>query len=96
MSKHEQNKKALEDALGLKFFQGRNADWGATYIMSIKGNEYTGLFICDLEPLTGENKIVLMVRVQDPVTGGYEDTDIETFCSDTDNIEYFIEKLNWV
>lgn len=96
MNKHEEDKKALEDSLGLKFFQGRNADWGATYIMSIKGNDYTGLFICDLEPLTGEKELVLMVRVQDPLSGDYEDTDIETFCSDTDDVFYFIEKLNWI
>ena len=93
---HEENKKALEDSLGLKFFQGSNADWGATYIMTIKGNEYTGMFICDLEPLTGQRELVLMVRVQDTVTGDYEDTDIETFCSDTDDVHYLIEKLNWI
>ena len=96
MSKHEENKKALENSLGLKFFQGRNADWGATYIMTIKGNEYTGMFICDMKPLTDEEKLILMVRMQDPLTEDYLDTDIETFCSDTDDIGYFIEKLNWI
>ena len=93
---HEENKKALEDSLGLKFFQGSNADWGATYIMPIKGNKFTGMFICDLEPLTGQQELVLMVRIQDPLTEDYIDTDIETFCSDTDDIVFFIEKLNWI
>ena len=96
MSKHEQNKKALEKGLGLKFFKGRDADWGATDIMSIKGNEYTGMFICDMKPWTDEEKLILMVRIQDPILGDYEDTGVFTFCSDTDDIEYFIEKLNWI
>ena len=93
---HEENKKALENGLGLKFFQGKNADWGATYIMTIKGNEYTGMFICDMYPLTGDEKLILMVRMQDPLSGDYEDTDVYEFVSATDDVEYFIEKLNWV
>lgn len=93
---HEENKKALENGLGLKFFQGRNADWGATYIMTIKGNEYTGMFICDMKPLTDEEKLILMVRMQEPLSGEYEDTDVYEFVSETDDVEYFIEKLNWV
>lgn len=96
MSKHKENKKALEDALGLKFFTGRNADWGATDIMSIKGNEFTGIFICDLEPLTGEEKLVVMSRIFNPDTDEYEDTDIIDFDSDTDDINTLIEKLNWI
>lgn len=96
MNKHEENKKALEQALGLKFQKGRDADWGSTDIMSIKGNEYTGMFICDLEPLTGQQELVLMVRMQDPVTGEYEDTDVIEFNSDTDDVYYLIEKLNWI
>jgi|LakMenEpi03Aug12_release.lakeMendotaPanAssembly.Ray.scaffolds.fasta_scaffold814343_2 hypothetical protein len=96
MSKHEQNKKALETALGLKFFQGRNADWGATYIMSIKGNEYTGIFICDLEPLTGEEKLVVMSRIYNNINDEYEDTDIIDFDSDVEDVELLIQKLDWI
>jgi len=96
MSKHEQNKKALEDALGLKFFKGRNADWGATDIMSVKGNKFTGIFICDLEPLTGEEKLVVMSRVLNPTTEEYEDTDIIDFDSDKDSVELLIKKLDWI
>ena len=93
---HQENKKALENGLGLKFFTGRNADWGATSIMTIKGNEFTGMFICDLEPLTGDEKLVLMVRVFDSKKDAYEDTDIREFVSATDDVYDFIELLEWV
>lgn len=93
---HEDNKIALEIALGLKFFKGRDADWGSTDIMTLKGNQFTGMFICDLYPLTGEEKLVVMVRVQDPSTGAYEDTDIIDFHSATDDVHLLIEKLNWI
>ena len=96
MSKHEENKKALEKGLGLKFFQGRNADWGATEIMTIKGNKFTGIFICDLEPLTGEDRLVVMSRIYNNISDEYEDTDIIDFDTDTDDINTLIEKLNWI
>lgn len=94
--KHEQNKKALEDALGLKFFTGRNADWGAADIMKIKGNEFNGMFIIDMYDLTMEEKLILMVRVHDPIKQEEEDTDILEFNSETDDINILIEKLNWI
>lgn len=93
---HEQNKKALEDALGLKFFTGRNADWGAADIMKIKGNEFNGMFIIDMYDLTMEEKLILMVRVYDPIKQEEEDTDILEFNSETDDINILIEKLNWI
>lgn len=96
MSKHSENKKALEDALGLKFQKGRDADWGSTDIMSIKGNQFTGMFICDLKPLTGEDRLVVMVRLQDSMTGEYEDTDIIDFDSNVDDVHYLVGKLNWI
>jgi len=93
---HEENKKALEKGLGLKFFTGTNADWGATEIMTIKGNKFTGIFICDLEPLTGEDRLVVMSRIYNNISDEYEDTDIIDFDTDTDDINTLIEKLNWI
>lgn len=93
---HEENKKALENGLGLKFFQGKNADWGGADILSIKGNQFNGMFIIDMYSLTMERKLILMVRVHDPIQQEEEDTDVLEFNSETDDVEYFIEKLNWV
>lgn len=93
---HEQNKKALENALGLKFFTGRNADWGAADIMKIKGNEFNGMFIIDMYDLTMEEKLILMVRVHDPIKQEEEDTDILEFNSETDDINLLIQKLDWI
>lgn len=96
LEKHKENKKALEKSLRLKFFQGRDADWGSTDIMIIKGNEFAGIFVCDLAPLTGEQKLVVMCRVHNPQTQQEEDTDIIDFNSETDDVKLLIEKLDWV
>jgi hypothetical protein len=93
---HNENKKALENALGLKFFTGRNADWGAADIMKIKGNEFNGMFIIDMYDLTMEEKLILMVRVHDPIKQEEEDTDILEFNSETDDINLLIQKLDWI
>ena len=92
----EENKKALENALGLKFFQGKNADWGCADILSIKGTQFNGMFIIDMYSLTMEEKLILMVRVHDPIKQEEEDTDVLEFNSETDDINLLIEKLNWV
>ncbi len=96
MNNHQQNKKTLELALGRKFFNGRDADWGNTSIMSLKGSEFTGIFICDLEPLTDEKRLVVMSRVFNPATTEYEDTDIIDFNSETDDVNLLIGKLEWL
>ena len=93
---HNENKKALENALGLKFFTGRNADWGAADIMKIKGNEFNCMFIIDMYDLTMEEKLILMVRVHDPIKQEEEDTDILEFNSETDDINLLIQKLDWI
>ena len=86
----------LEQALGLKFKQGRSADWGGAYIMPIKGDDFQGMFLCDVSPLSGEKKIFLMVRIHNPVSCTEEDTDILEFDADVDDLELFINKLEWV
>ena len=94
--RHNENKKALEDSLGLKFFQGKNADWGGADILSIKGNQFNGMFIIDMYSLTMEEKLILMVRVHDPIQQEEEDTDVLEFNSETDDINLLIQKLEWV
>lgn len=86
----------LEQALGLKFKQGRSADWGGAYIMPIKGDNYNGMFLCDISPLTGEQKIILMVRIHNSETGLEEDTEVLIFDAEVDDIDLFIRKLEWV
>lgn len=93
MSKHKDNKKAVEEALGKKFFTGRNADWGGAQILSITGGEFYGLFIIDMDSLTGEEDLILMYRLFNPTTERTEDTDIILFESEFDNIYEFIKKL---
>lgn len=94
--RHNENKKALENSLGLKFFQGKNADWGGADILSIKGNQFNGMFIIDMYSLTMEEKLILMVRVHDPIQQEEEDTDVLEFNSETDDINLLIQKLEWV
>lgn len=86
----------IEQALGLKFKEGRNADWGGAYIMPIKGNEYNGMFLIDLSSFHGEEKVVLMCRIFNPQTEECEDTDILEYDNETDDLDLFLEKLDWV
>jgi len=95
MNKHKQYKQKIADALKLKWFRGRDADWGSMDILSLKGTSYTGVFIADLETLTGDEQFVLMSRIADPVEGSYIDTDILHFDSAKDDVDFFIQKLLW-
>lgn len=96
MTKLQQHKEQIEQALGLKFQKGRDADWGGAEIMSIKGDNYNGMFLCDISTLTGEQKIILMVRIHNPETGLEEDTEVLIFDAEVDDIDLFIRKLEWI
>lgn len=89
-------KEKIEQALGLKFKKGRDADWGGAYIMPIKGDNYNGMFLCDISSLTGEQKIILMVRIHNPETGLEEDTEVLKFNAEVDDIDLFIQRLEWI
>lgn len=89
-------KEKIEQSLGLKFKKGRDADWGGAEIMSIKGDNYNGMFLCDISPLTGEQKIILMVRIHNPETGLEEDTEVLEFNAEVDDIDLFIQRLEWL
>ena len=96
MTKLQQHKEQIEQALGLKFKKGRDTDWGGAEIMPIKGDNYNGMFLCDISPLTGEQKIILMVRIHNSETGLEEDTEVLIFDAEVDDIDLFIRKLEWV
>lgn len=93
---HIEAKRKIEEALEKKFFEGSNADWGCAGILSFTGTKFTGLFLCDVNDLDGSETIVLMCRIQDPTTNKYVDTDIESFCTSTDDIDLFIEKIQFL
>lgn len=96
MTKLKQCKEKLEQAIGLKFKEGRNADWGGASIMPIKGDDFQGMFLCDVSSLTGEQKIILMVRIHNPQTCTEEDTDVLEFDAEVDDIDLFINRLEWL
>ena len=86
----------IEQRLNRRFITGRNADWGGAKILPVKGTEFEGLFLIDLDSLTGEKRIILMVRIFNPQTEEYEDTDILEFDEEKDDLDLFLEKLNWI
>lgn len=86
----------IEQKLNKQFITGRNADWGGAKILPIKGTEFEGLFLIDLNSLTGDKKIVLMVRLFNSQTEEYEDTDILEFDEEEDDLDLFLEKIQWV
>jgi hypothetical protein len=93
---HQENKQKIATALGLKWFTGRNADWGGASLLSIKGNEFYGIFIIDMNTLTGDEHFIVMSRIFNSQTEECEDTDIIHFDSEKDDVNLFIEKLSWV
>lgn len=94
--KHKSDRKKLEEALKIKFFPGRNADWGGMDILPIKGDHYRGMFIVDMDTLTGEKELILMVRTQNPETDDDEDVEVYTFETEKEDINSFIQRLEWV
>jgi hypothetical protein len=86
----------IEQRLGRKFITGTNADWSGARILPIKGNNFYGLFLLDLKSFHGEDKVVLMCRILNPTTEEVEDTDILEYDDEIDNLELFLEKLDWI
>lgn len=91
---HQQVKDKIAHALGVKWFRGRDQDGGSAWILSLKGTEFAGTFVCDLESLTGKTHLVLMKR--EFVEGQEEDEELEYFDTQEDDVEQFIEKLKWL
>jgi hypothetical protein len=91
---HQQVKDKIAHALKLKWFRGRDQDWGFAWILNLKGTEFVGTFLCDLNSLDGPHILVLMVR---KIVDGQEvDEELDFFDTQKDNVEQFIKKLKWL
>jgi len=86
----------IEQSLNRKFIEGSNADWGGSLILPIKGNNYYGLFLIALYSLTGDEKVILMSRIFNPQTEECEDTEILEYDDEVDDLEIFLQKLDWI
>ena len=62
----------------------------------LTNNHFYGLFLIALYSLTDEDKVILMTRIFNPETEECEDTDILEYDHETDDLDLFLQKLDWI